>query len=51
MSGRPGALWYGPLHTRPVTIMLIRKPDRSDGYDVALASTDTAAPTAALIAG
>ncbi|MGH2845493.1 MAG: transposase [Thermoleophilaceae bacterium] len=42
-------LWYGPFHTRPVTIMLIRKPDRSDGYDVAIASTDTAATTAELI--
>jgi hypothetical protein len=33
-------LWYGPFHTRPVTVMLIRKPGRSEGFDVALASTD-----------
>jgi DDE superfamily endonuclease len=43
-------LWYGPFHTRPVVIMLIRKPDRTDGFDVALASTDTDATTAELIA-
>ncbi len=43
-------LWYGPFHTRPVVIMLIRKPDRTDGYDVALASTDTNAGAAQLIA-
>lgn len=43
-------LWYGPFHTRPVTIMLIRKPDRTDGFDVALASTDTDASSAQLIA-
>jgi len=43
-------LWYGPFHTRPVVIMLIRKPDRTDGFDVAIASTDTAATTAELIA-
>ena len=33
-------LWYGPFHTRPVTVMLIRKPARSEGFDVAIASTD-----------
>jgi hypothetical protein len=43
-------LWYGPFYTRPVTVMLIRKPDRSEGFDVALASTDTNATTAQLIA-
>ncbi len=43
-------LWYGPFHTRPVTVMLIRKPGRSEGFDVALASTDTDAPPSALIA-
>jgi DDE superfamily endonuclease len=43
-------LWYGPFHTRPVVLMLIRKPDRTDGFDVALASTDTTATTAGLIA-
>jgi DDE superfamily endonuclease len=43
-------LWYGPFHTRPVVLMLIRKPDRTDGFDVALASTDPAAGSAELIA-
>jgi hypothetical protein len=43
-------LWYGPFHTRPVVVMLIRKPDRADGFDVALASTDIDATTAELIA-
>ncbi|MCA1700842.1 MAG: transposase [Actinobacteria bacterium] len=43
-------LWYGPFHTRPVVIMLIRKPGRTEGFDVAIASTDTEATTAQLIA-
>lgn len=43
-------LWYGPFHTRPIVIMLIRKPDRSEGFDVAIASTDTAATAAEMIA-
>jgi hypothetical protein len=40
-------LWYGPFYTRPVTIMLIRKPGRSEGFDVALASTDADADATA----
>ena len=43
-------LWYGPFHTRPVVIMLIRKPERTERFDVAIASTDTEATTAQLIA-
>lgn len=43
-------LWYGPFHTRPVTVMLIRKPDRTEGFDVAIASTDVDASAAELIA-
>jgi hypothetical protein len=43
-------LWYGPFHTRPVTVILIRKPDRNEGFDVALASTDLDASAAQLIA-
>jgi hypothetical protein len=43
-------LWYGPFHTRPVTVTLIRKPDRAEGFDVAIASTDTTATSAQLIA-
>jgi len=47
---RTRCLWYGPFHTRPVAIMLIRKPDRTDGFDVAIASTDVDATAAELIA-
>jgi DDE superfamily endonuclease len=43
--------WYGPLHIRPVVIMLIRKPDRAEGFDVAIASTDLDATSSELIAG
>jgi len=43
-------LWYGPFHTRRVTVMLIRKPGRSEGFDVAIASTDIAASAGDLIA-
>jgi DDE superfamily endonuclease len=49
-ASRRTCLWYGPFHTRPVVVMLIRKPDRTDGFDVAIASTDTDATTAELIA-
>ena len=34
-------LWYTPFHIRPVKVILIRNPGRSEGFDVALASTDT----------
>jgi hypothetical protein len=47
---RTRCLWYGPFHTRPVVVMLIRKPDRTDGFDVAIASTDADATSAELIA-
>jgi hypothetical protein len=47
---RTTGLWYGPFHARPVVIMLIRRPDRADGFDVAIASTDTTATMAELIA-
>jgi len=47
---RTTCLWYGPFHTRPVTVMLIRSPDRIEGFDVAIASTDTTATTAELLA-
>jgi len=43
-------LWYKPFHTRPVTVILIRNPGRTDGFDVALASTDINATGAGLIA-
>jgi hypothetical protein len=43
-------LWYKPFHTRPVKVILIRNPGTTDGFDVALASTDTDAAAAQLIA-
>lgn len=43
-------LWYTPFHTRPVKVILIRNPGTSAGFDVALASTDTGAAGAELIA-
>jgi hypothetical protein len=43
-------LWYEPLHTRPVKVILIRNPGATDGFDVALASTDTTQGPAILIA-
>jgi hypothetical protein len=43
-------LWYKPFHTRPVKVILIRNPGTTDGFDVALASTDIGAGGAQLIA-
>jgi hypothetical protein len=43
-------LWYTPFYTRPVKVILIRNPGRADGFDVALASTDSDATAAQLIA-
>jgi hypothetical protein len=43
-------LWYGPLHTRAIKLLLVRDPDRGEGYDIAIASTDTSATAPALIA-
>jgi hypothetical protein len=43
-------LWYGPLHTRAGKVILIRSPGSSEGFDVALASTDTTATPTTLIA-
>ncbi|MHB8657675.1 MAG: IS701 family transposase [Solirubrobacteraceae bacterium] len=43
-------LWYAPLHTRAVKVLLIRNPGTTDGFDVALASTDTTTTAAGLIA-
>jgi DDE superfamily endonuclease len=42
-------LWYTPFYTRPVKVILIRNPGRTEGFDVALASTDIDAAGAALI--
>ena len=41
-------LWHSVFGTRPVTVVLIRDKSRT-GYDLALVTTDTAAPAAAVI--
>jgi hypothetical protein len=43
-------LWYKPFYTRPVKVILIRNPGTTEGFDVALASTDAEVPAAELIA-
>jgi hypothetical protein len=48
---RFGCLWYGPFHTQPITVLMIRNPGTNEGFDIALAATDTTAETAALITG
>ncbi|MGO9974508.1 MAG: transposase [Solirubrobacteraceae bacterium] len=48
---RFGCLWYGLFHTQPITVLMIRNPATNEGFDIALASTDTTAETAALITG
>lgn len=42
-------LWYTPLYTRPVKVILIRNPGTTDGFDVALASTDVDTAAAELL--
>lgn len=34
-------LWYKPFHTREVKVILVRNPSTGNGFDVAIASTDT----------
>ncbi|MGI8413753.1 MAG: hypothetical protein ACR2QA_14945 [Solirubrobacteraceae bacterium] len=43
-------LWYTPFHTRAIKVILIRNPGRTEGFDVALASTDPNAASTQLIA-
>ena len=43
-------LWYKPFHTRHVKMILIRNPGTTDGFDVAIASTDVNAPATELLA-
>ncbi len=43
-------LWYTPFHTRTIKAILIRNPGRTEGFDVALASTDSDVATVELIA-
>jgi DDE superfamily endonuclease len=43
-------LWYVPFYTRPVKVILIRNPGTSEGFDIAIACTDTDADTSEVIA-
>lgn len=42
-------LWYKPFYTRTVKVILIRNPGTSEGFDVAIACTDTAVAAAQLL--
>ena len=42
-------LWYGVFGQQPVRVVIVRDPTRTDGYDITLLSTDTAASAAQLI--
>jgi hypothetical protein len=42
-------LWYTPLYTRAVKVLLIRNPGTTDGFDVAIASTDADVPADELL--
>jgi hypothetical protein len=35
-------LWYKPFHTRPIKVTLVRNPNSTKDFDIAIASTDTA---------
>ncbi|MGO9903669.1 MAG: transposase [Solirubrobacteraceae bacterium] len=43
-------LWYTPFYTRTVKVILIRNPDSSAAFDVAIASTDAEVPAGELLA-
>lgn len=43
-------LWYGSFKTAPVRLILSRDQDTTEGYDLALVTTDLAARPAALVA-
>jgi DDE superfamily endonuclease len=42
-------LWYSVFGPQPVTVVLIREPDTSRGYDLALITTDLQATTGQLV--
>jgi DDE superfamily endonuclease len=44
-------LWYKPFHARPLKVILIRNPNatKTDGLDIAIATTDTTATPAQII--
>lgn len=42
-------LWYGVFGAQPVRVVIVREPTRSDGYEIALVSTDLRASARELI--
>ena len=42
-------LWYKPFYTRAVKVLLIRNPGTTEGFDVAIASTDIEVPADTLL--
>jgi hypothetical protein len=42
-------LWWGSLHRTPVTVVLVKNPDSTKLYDIALVSTDTSASSETII--
>ena len=42
-------LWYKPFHTRPLKVTLVRNPNSTKDFDIAIASTDTTATAAQTI--
>jgi hypothetical protein len=42
-------LWYKPFYTRAVKVILVRNPGTSEGFDVAIASTDVDVPADRLL--
>ena len=43
------ALWYEVWRQRPVRVVLVKRPGRADGYDIALVSTNMRASAAQII--
>ena len=42
-------LWYKPFHTRPLKVTLVRNPNSTKTFDIAIATTDTTATAAQTI--
>jgi len=42
-------LWYKPFHARPIKLVLVRDAKATDGFEIAIASTDADADAAELV--
>ncbi len=42
-------LWYKPFHTRPIKVTLVRNPNSTKDFDIAIATTDTTATPSQII--